>query len=100
MAFLLITAMRVYSLPKGVLSWWKSHASEVRAWSEEARITLAMAPNSAGAERVFSLLKILFGSNQGTFLSDYICGSIMLRYSNAKRAYKSRKQSLTWRVMS
>jgi hypothetical protein len=59
---------------KGVLSWWKSHASEVGAWSEAARIALAMAPNSARAERVFSLLKILFGSNQDTALFDYIRG--------------------------
>jgi hypothetical protein len=38
---------------KGILSWCKSHASEVRAWSEAARVAFAMAPNSAGAERVF-----------------------------------------------
>jgi hypothetical protein len=49
---------------KEILSRWKSKASEGRAWSEAARIALAMAPNSAGVERVFSLLKILFGSNQ------------------------------------
>ena len=75
----------------GILSWWKSCASEVGAWSEVARITFAMAPNSAGAERVFSLLKILFGSNQGTSLSDYIRGSIMLRYNNTRRANGARK---------
>jgi hypothetical protein len=70
---------------------WKSIASEVEAWSEAARIAFAMAPNSAGAERVFSLLKILFGSNQGTSLSDYIRGSIMLRYNNTRRANGARK---------
>jgi hypothetical protein len=59
---------------KGILSWWKSHASEVEAWSEAARIAFAMAPNSAGEERVFSLLKILFGSNHDTALSKYIRG--------------------------
>jgi hypothetical protein len=76
---------------KEILSWWKSNASEVGAWSEVARITLAIAQTSAGVERVFSLLKILFGSNQGTALSKYIRGSIMLRYSNTKRAHKARK---------
>jgi hypothetical protein len=50
-----------------------------------------MAQNSAGAELVFSLLKILFGSNQGTALSDNICGSNMLFYSKTKRANKARK---------
>jgi hypothetical protein len=61
---------------KGILSWWKSSASDVGAWSEAARIVFAMAENSAGAERVFSSLKILFGSNQDTLLSKYNRGSI------------------------
>jgi hypothetical protein len=34
-----------------------------------------------GAERAFSLLRILFGSNQDTALSEYIRVSIMLRYA-------------------
>jgi hypothetical protein len=50
-----------------------------------------MAPNSAGAERVFSLLKILFESNQDTALSDYIRLPIMLRYNNTKRSNEARK---------
>ena len=65
---------------KGILSWWKSNAPELGVWSEAARIALAMAPNSAGAERVFSLLKILFGSNQDTALSDYSRRPTILRY--------------------
>jgi len=47
----------------------KSHASEVGAWSEAAR----MAPNSAGAERVFSLLKTLLGSNQDYIKANSVC---------------------------
>jgi hypothetical protein len=50
-----------------------------------------MVKNSAGAERAFSLLKILFGSNHDTTLSDYIRGSITLRYSSTKRTYEARK---------
>jgi hypothetical protein len=71
---------------KEILSWWKSHVSEVGAWSEAARIAFAMAQNSAGAGRVYSLIKILLGSNQETPLSYYIRGSIILRYNNTKRA--------------
>jgi hypothetical protein len=44
---------------KEILSWQKKHVSEVGAYSEAARIAFAMAPNSAGVERAFSLLKIL-----------------------------------------
>jgi hypothetical protein len=72
---------------KRILRWLKSHASEVGAWSEAA----GMATNSAGAERVFWLLKILFGSNQDTTLSEYIRGAIFLRYSSNKRANEARK---------
>jgi hypothetical protein len=54
-------------------------------------IAFAMAPNSAGAERAFSLLKIPFGNNQDTSLADYIRGSMMLRYSNIKHACEARK---------
>ena len=49
------------------------------------------APKSAGAERAFSLLKILLGNNQDTALADYIRGSIMPRYKNTKRASGTRK---------
>jgi len=45
-------------------------AFEVGAWSDPALIAFAMAPNSPGAERIFSLLKILFGNNQDTALAD------------------------------
>ena len=74
---------------KRILRWLKSHASGFGAWSEAAR----MAPNSEGAERVLSLLKILFGSNQDTTLPDSIFGSVVLRYSNNKRANEARKKS-------
>jgi hypothetical protein len=50
-----------------------------------------MAPNSAGAESVFSLLKILLGSNKVTAVSDYIRLLVILRYNNAKRANNARK---------
>ena len=55
---------------EGILGWWKSHATEVGAWGDVALIVFAMAKNSARAERVFSLLKILFGNNQDTALAD------------------------------
>jgi hypothetical protein len=50
---------------EGTLGWWKSHASEVGAWGDAALIAFAMAPNSAGAERAFPLLKILFEKKTG-----------------------------------
>ena len=70
----------------GILTWWKNHATEVGAWSEAAKISFAMVPNSAGAERVLSMLKTLFGSNQDSALADFIRGSMFLHYNNSKRA--------------
>jgi hypothetical protein len=75
----------------GILTWWKNHATEVGAWSEAAKIAFAMAPNSAGAERAFSMLKTLFGSNQDSALADSIRGSMKLHYNNSKRASEAAK---------
>ena len=49
-------------------------------------VQFAMTPNSAGAERVFSLLKNMFPKECNLSLADLIEGSLMLKYNNAKRA--------------
>ena len=66
---------------KGVLEWWASNGSKFPAWAEAARIVFSFTPNSAGAERVFSLLKIFFGSERDTALADAIQSTLMLRYN-------------------
>ena len=40
----------------------------------------ALSPNSASCERVFSLLKVLFGETQMSALADYIRAALMLNY--------------------
>ena len=74
----------VDDLTAGILTWWKNDATEVGAWSEAAKIAFAMAPNSAGAER-------LFGSNQDSALADFTRGSMMLHYNNSKRTSEAAK---------
>ena len=74
-----------------ILTWWKNNGTEMGAWAEAARIAFAMAPNSAGAECVFSMPKTLFGSNQDSALADFIQGAMMLHYNNTKRAAEGRK---------
>jgi hypothetical protein len=69
-----------------VICWWKGHEKEVRAWGVAAHIEFAIAPNSAGAKRVFLMLKTLFGSNQGSTLVYFIRGSMLLHYNKANRA--------------
>ena len=45
------------------------------------RIVGSLTPNSAAAERVFSLLKLMFGDRQISTLADAIRAALMLRYN-------------------
>jgi hypothetical protein len=62
-----------------------------QAQTAQQLLKFAMVPNSAGAEREFSMLKTLFGSNQDSALADFVRGSMMLRYNNSKRASEAAK---------
>ena len=45
------------------------------------RIVGSFTPNSAAAERVFSLLKNMYGDQQMTALADMIQAALMLKYT-------------------
>ncbi len=64
-----------------VLLWWANHRSEFPEWAKAAQIVFAFSANSASCERVFSLLACMFGEQQASLLSDFIQGSLMLRYN-------------------
>ena len=66
---------------EAVLAWWKNHGLSTGAWCDAAEIVFSLTPNSASAERVFSLLKCMFGDNQDSCLADLVQASIMLRYN-------------------
>jgi hypothetical protein len=68
-----------------VLGWYKNHSGEIGSWAEASKIVFSFAPSSAASERVFSLLKTLFGSNQVSALADFIQGSMLTRYNSTKR---------------
>ncbi len=53
-------------------------------WSKAARIVFSMSPNSASCERVFSLLKVMFGENRDSSLADMLQASLMLRYNKRR----------------
>ena len=46
------------------------------------RIVFAISPNSASCERVFSLLKLMFGEQQIRTLADALRAALMLRYND------------------
>ena len=47
-----------------VLAFYRSYNPRFLTWAKAARIIFAMAPSSAASERVFSLVKNMFGKDQ------------------------------------
>ena len=70
-----------HSFTEQVLKWWASNGSKFPAWADAAQMVFAFSPNSAAAERVFSLLKLMFGDQQMSALADIIQSALMLRYN-------------------
>lgn len=76
-----ITHDSVSTFTAQVLNFWKSHASEIPEWGKAALKTFALSPNSAGCERVFSLLARMFGNDRNSSLADMIQAALFLRYN-------------------
>ena len=68
-------------LADAILGWWRDNSSTFPAWALAAHIVFAVSPNSASCERVFALLKNLFGEEQMSALADYVQASLMLNYN-------------------
>ena len=68
-----------HTFTKQVLNWWAVNGSTFPAWAEAAQIVFSFTPNSAAAERVFSMLKLMFGDLQMETLADIIQTALMLR---------------------
>jgi len=68
-----------------VLAWWRRNSDDdISAWAHAAQIVFAIAPNSASCERVFALLKNMFGDQQMNSLADYVQAALMLSYNDRK----------------
>ena len=67
-----------------VLSFWANHGKEFPTWAHAMQIVGSFTPNSAAAERVFSMLKLMFGDTQMSALADMIQAALMLRYNKRK----------------
>jgi hypothetical protein len=62
-----------HAFTEGVLHWWNFHGSKFpAAWAKAARIVFTFTPTLAAAERVFSMLKAVFGDQTTTALADYV----------------------------
>jgi hypothetical protein len=71
----------VLDFTEAVLQFWRSRVSLLPGWASAARIVFAISCNSAACERVFSLLDSMFSKEQLCSLSDYVGGSLMLKYN-------------------
>ena len=74
----------VTAYTEGVLKWWRTNGSSFKQWALAARIVFSISPNSASCERVFALVKNMFGEEQMSALADTIQSALMLR-SNGRR---------------
>ena len=74
----------VQAYTDAVLDWWRANGNGFPAWALGARIVFAFSPNSASCERVFSLLKVMFGEQQMAALADFIKAALMLRYNQRR----------------
>ena len=72
----------VDAFTNGVLEWWQKNADDkISEWALAARIIFSISPNSACCERVFALLKNMFGEQQMAALHDYIQAALMMKYN-------------------
>ena len=76
----------VAEFTKGVLLWWANNGKDFPTWALAMQIVGSFTPNSAAAERVFSMLKRMFGDMQMRALVDMIQAALMLNYTAARWA--------------
>lgn len=71
----------VDSFTDGVLDWWRQHGKLIPTWACAARVVFCLSPNSASCERVFALLRLMYGDAQTAALSDQLQAALMSRYN-------------------
>ena len=58
------------------MSFWREHQCTLKHWFQLAKIAILHHPNSAGSERLFSILKSVLKSEKEGCLDDYICSAV------------------------
>jgi hypothetical protein len=74
----------VADFTENLLKWWRVNGRAFPAWAHAARVAFALSPNSAACERVFALVKTMYGDQQLLALADHLAAALMLR-SNDRR---------------
>ena len=76
----------VAAFTDAVLLFWANNGSKFPTWARAMQIVGTFTPSSAAAERVFSMLKLMFGHLQASSLADMIQAALMLRYNKRRVA--------------
>ena len=69
---------------KTCIDFWLDYKLRLPALTKFIQYCYTITTSSAAAERVFSILKRMFGDQQATALEDYITGAVMLEYNGNK----------------
>ena len=69
-----------------ILEWWLKNEEKLPHWAAAYKKIILCQPSSAATERVFSIMKSSFNSEQNLALEDYMEVSLMLQY-NKKRLF-------------
>ena len=88
----------MHNFTESVLVFWRRNWRKFPTWAKAASIVFSMTPNSAGAERVFSFLKLMFGDTRTTALAGLIEGSLMLKYNKQCQAQGGEVVVGCWRL--
>jgi hypothetical protein len=65
-----------------ILSFFKNNKNTVPTWAKFACHLASQQISSAAAERVFSMLKLMFTRLQDSSISDYVQAAVLKRYNN------------------
>ena len=74
----------VEAFTNSLLTWWRTNGKAFPAWALAARVAFAISPNSAMCERVFALIKTMFGEQQMSALADLLQAALMLRFNGRR----------------
>eukprot|EP00966_Prymnesium_polylepis_P158783 3670138-Prymnesium_polylepis.1 len=67
-----------------LLTWWRTNGKAFPVWALAARVAFAISPNSTSCERVFAMLKNMYGDQQMSAIADQIAAGLMLRYNGRR----------------
>ena len=62
-----------------VLKFWRLNHHKFPTWAKAARIIFSLVASAAASERVFALVKTMFGEEQLSSLADLVQAALMLR---------------------